>query len=77
MGNLSYGAILLLKRECFRAILINIQLGSNSLDADDPNVIKLTTDSYLLHPDYDPLTLANDIGLVEFRLPITYTGWVD
>ncbi|XP_063913753.1 brachyurin-like [Zophobas morio] len=58
------------------AILINVQLGSNSLDPNDSNLLKLTTDSYLIHPEYDPLTLANDIGLVEFRLPITYTDYI-
>jgi hypothetical protein len=54
--------------------LFTIQLGSNQLDGSDSGTLKLTTDSFVLHPDYNPDTLENDIGLIEFRMPVTFTG---
>ncbi|RZB40523.1 Trypsin domain containing protein, partial [Asbolus verrucosus] len=61
---------------CPFAVLFTIRLGSNSLDSNDPNVIQLSTDSYMVHPDYNPATLENDIGLIQFRMPITFTIYV-
>jgi secreted trypsin-like serine protease len=57
-------------------ILFTIQLGSNQLDGSDSGTLKLTTDSFVLHPDYNPDTLENDIGLIEFRMPVTFTDYV-
>ncbi|RZC40182.1 Trypsin domain containing protein, partial [Asbolus verrucosus] len=57
-------------------LLFTIQLGSNSLEADDPNRLRLATDTYYLHPDYNPDTLENDIGIIKFRSHITYTDYI-
>jgi secreted trypsin-like serine protease len=57
-------------------ILFTVQLGSHKLDGSDSGTLKLTTDSFVLHPDYNPDTLENDIGLIEFRMPITFTDYV-
>ncbi|KAJ3656367.1 hypothetical protein Zmor_015450 [Zophobas morio] len=58
------------------AVTFNIRLGSNNLSANDPNALRVATDIYYLHPDYDPLTLVNDIGMIEFRMSITYTEYI-
>jgi hypothetical protein len=44
------------------------------LNSNDPNVIRLSTDNYFVHPDYDPTTLINDVGLIKLRIAITYNG---
>ncbi|KAJ3656345.1 hypothetical protein Zmor_015429 [Zophobas morio] len=53
------------------AISFTIHLGSVS--RSDPNRLTLSTSEYFLHPDYNPNTLENDIGLIQFRMPIDYT----
>ena len=58
----------------FSANLFTIQLGSNYLSAEDPNRLELATSSYVLHPDFNPNTLENDIGLIQLRIPIEFTG---
>ncbi|RZC38537.1 Trypsin and/or DUF1986 domain containing protein, partial [Asbolus verrucosus] len=57
-------------------ILFTIQLGSNSLTKDDSNRQTLASSSYVLHPDYDPSTLQNDLGLIELRIPIEFTNYI-
>jgi hypothetical protein len=59
-----------------RAILFTIQLGSNSLVADDPNKLQVATSEYVIHPDYNPLTLENDIGLIKLRMPVEYSTYL-
>ncbi|EFA04604.1 brachyurin [Tribolium castaneum] len=58
------------------AVLFTIQLGSNTLQGDDPNRIKVSTSESVIHPNFDPLTLQNDIGLVKLRLPVEYNDYV-
>ncbi|KYB27513.1 Transmembrane protease serine 9-like Protein [Tribolium castaneum] len=58
------------------AVSFTVHLGSNTLDGSDPNLIKLSTDTFVLHPEYDPMTLNNDIGLIKFRMAITYSTYV-
>ncbi|KAJ3632607.1 hypothetical protein MTP99_009604 [Tenebrio molitor] len=58
------------------AILFTIQLGSNSLVADDPNKLQVATSEYVIHPDYNPLTLENDIGLIKLRMPVEYSTYL-
>ncbi|KAJ3656360.1 hypothetical protein Zmor_015443 [Zophobas morio] len=53
-----------------------VQLGSVKLREADPNRLLLSTDIYVVHPDYNPNTLENDIGLIKFRLPITFTDYI-
>ena len=49
-------------------------MGTHKLSGDDASiVIRLGTEHYVLHPDYNPSTLANDIGLIKFRGSITFT----
>jgi secreted trypsin-like serine protease len=56
------------------AILFTIQLGSNKLSGDDAYRVTVATSNYVLHPDYNPLTLENDIGLIELRMPVEFTS---
>jgi hypothetical protein len=57
-------------------VLFVITLGSVTLKGDDPNRLTLSTSEYFLHPDYNPDTLENDLGLIKLRMPITFTGKV-
>jgi hypothetical protein len=56
------------------ATLFTIQLGLSNLKANEPSTLTLATDEYFLHPEFNPNTLENDIGLIKFRMPITFTG---
>jgi secreted trypsin-like serine protease len=56
------------------ATLFTILLGTHKLSGDDSTVQKLATETYFLHPDYNPDTLENDIGLIKLRMPVTITG---
>lgn len=53
-------------------MLFDIRLGSNRLN--DASAVRVATDEYYLHPDYNPDTLENDIGLIKFREPVEFTG---
>jgi hypothetical protein len=54
--------------------LFTLRLGSNSLTANDASLTRVSSDSYFLHPDFNPETLENDVGLIKLRMPITYSG---
>lgn len=56
----------------FSATAFTIYLGSVSLDGDDPNRMILATNDYEIHPEFNPETLENDVGLVKLRMEITY-----
>lgn len=58
----------------FSATLFTINLGSISLNTEDPSRLTVATSEYFLHPDFNPLTLDNDIGLIKLRMPIQFTG---
>ncbi|XP_044266148.1 transmembrane protease serine 2-like [Tribolium madens] len=58
------------------AILFQIFLGSISLKTNDPGQIEVATSNFVLHPEYNPMTLQNDIGLIELRMPITFTDYI-
>jgi hypothetical protein len=54
--------------------MFTIRLGNNKLNTNDDNMLLLSTETYFLHPDYDPITLSNDIGLIRLRMQINFTG---
>jgi secreted trypsin-like serine protease len=60
----------------YRGLSFTIRLGATNLNSNDPNVIRLSTDNYFLHPDYDPTTLINDVGLIKLRIAITYNDYI-
>ncbi|RZC37325.1 brachyurin-like, partial [Asbolus verrucosus] len=60
----------------YGGILFTIQLGSNSLTEDDSNRLILATSNYMVHPNFNPDTTENDIGLIKFRMAIQYTDYI-
>ncbi|EFA04555.2 serine protease H117 [Tribolium castaneum] len=58
------------------AVLFTIYLGAHNLKANDPNVQKFATDTFVLHPNYNLDTLENDIGVIKLRLPVTFTDYI-
>ena len=44
------------------------------MSRDDPNALDLVTKEYVLHPDFDPVTLENDVGLIKLQQTVTFTG---
>ena len=55
-------------------IIFTIKLGSITLNSDDPNRVIVASSEYVLHPDFNPESIENDIGLIKLRLPITLTS---
>ncbi|RZC38661.1 brachyurin-like, partial [Asbolus verrucosus] len=58
------------------AVSFTIQLGSNNLKASDPNRVTAATSNYELHPDFNPDTLENDVGLIKLRQPVMYNEYI-
>ncbi|KAJ3656386.1 hypothetical protein Zmor_015468 [Zophobas morio] len=76
-GNYFCGGTLLTDQwRNFRAELFEIHLGTNTLDGSGPYAVKVSADEYILHPEYDPLTLDNDIGLIWLRLPVEFSDYL-
>ncbi|XP_044267305.1 brachyurin-like [Tribolium madens] len=55
------------------AILFTIQIGSNTLTTTDPERVTLSSSEYVVHPNFDPDRIENDIALIKLRMPVTYT----
>ncbi|RZC37849.1 serine protease, partial [Asbolus verrucosus] len=60
----------------FRAIIVEVHLGSNQLQGTDSNRVVLATDNLVIHPLYNRDTLENDIGLIMFRMTVTLTDYI-
>ncbi|KAJ3656372.1 hypothetical protein Zmor_015455 [Zophobas morio] len=60
----------------YEAVLFTIYLGTINLKDVDANSLRLATDIYVIHPDFNPDTLENDIGLIQLRIPITFTDYI-
>ncbi|KAJ3656387.1 hypothetical protein Zmor_015469 [Zophobas morio] len=59
------------------AILFTIYLGTTKLEEPDSTIVTVSTDTYVLHPGYNPETLDNDIGLIKLRLPVSFSIYLD
>ncbi|XP_064212796.1 brachyurin [Tribolium castaneum] len=71
-GSLYTNQFILTAGQCVDgAILFTIYLGS--ANRSDPNIQTVAASDYILHPDYNPQTLDNDIGLIKLRMPVTFT----
>jgi secreted trypsin-like serine protease len=76
-GTILYSQWIITAGQCVDgALLFTIRVGSNKLNSDDPNALTLATDTYFLHPDYDPTTLSNDIGLIKLRMRLSYNDYI-
>ena len=60
--------------DIFRATLFTIQIGSNKLTEDDTNRVIVATSEYVIHPEFNPTTLENDVGLIKLRIPVEFTS---
>ncbi|KAJ3632588.1 hypothetical protein MTP99_009587 [Tenebrio molitor] len=76
-GTILYSQWIITAGQCVDgALLFTIRVGSNKLNSDDPNALTLATDTYFLHPDYDPTTLSNDIGLIKLRMRLSFNDYI-
>jgi hypothetical protein len=57
----------------FSGILFTVHLGSITLEGPDSYRLTSATSEYVLHPEYNPNTLENDVGLIQLRIPVSYT----
>lgn len=55
-------------------MLFQIFLGSVNIQTDSASQVEVATSEYMLHPEYNPSTFGNDLGLIKLRLPITFNG---
>ena len=49
---------------------VDIMLGATNLDTRGPGSLLMTSFNYILHPGYDPSTLANDLAIVQLPIGI-------
>ncbi|RZB40522.1 brachyurin-like, partial [Asbolus verrucosus] len=62
---------------CVENVLqFRILLGSITLTSPDFNRVTVTANSSVLHPDYDNLTLQNDIGLIHLSQPVLFSDYI-
>ena len=54
--------------------ITTISFGADTLENEDDSRVTVATSTYFLHPDYNPQTLENDIGIIRLRMPITHTS---
>jgi secreted trypsin-like serine protease len=60
----------------YNAVLFTIQLGSVYLNGENGNRQTVATSDYVLHPQFNPDTIENDIGLIKLRMSITFTQYI-
>ncbi|KAJ3656357.1 hypothetical protein Zmor_015440 [Zophobas morio] len=51
----------------YGATSFTIQLGSITLEDEDENRLTLTSTEYVVHPDFNPQTLENDLGFIKLN----------
>lgn len=56
--------------------MFTLHLGSNALKADDPNRVTVGASHSVVHPDYKPSDLENDIGLIRIDTEYKTNGKV-
>jgi secreted trypsin-like serine protease len=54
----------------------SIQLGSHTLSTTDGNRVVLTANTSVLHPDFDSMTLQNDVGLIKLNEPVQLSDYI-
>ena len=50
-----------------------IFLGAHALSMNDPNAIEVSSNQFIIHPEYNPSTLSNDLGLIKLADPIKFS----
>jgi len=52
---------------------VNVLVGIHQLQNYDPDNLALRSTQFTLHPDYNPVKIENDIGLIQLPQKISYT----
>ncbi|RZC35418.1 Trypsin domain containing protein, partial [Asbolus verrucosus] len=60
----------------YGASSFRIDLGSTLLIGDDPDRMPFTTDQYILHEEYNPSTLANDVAVIRLPKLVTFNDYI-
>ncbi|XP_044267253.1 brachyurin-like [Tribolium madens] len=58
------------------AVRFTIQVGSNTLKSADVNRLTLTANTSVLHPDFEELTLKNNVGLIQLEEPVLFSDYI-
>ncbi|XP_052333642.1 tryptase-like [Oncorhynchus keta] len=54
----------------------NISLGQQTLEGINPNEVSRTVAEIIIHPDYNDLTMDNDIALLRLSSPVNFTNYI-
>jgi secreted trypsin-like serine protease len=57
-------------------VRFSVQLGSHTLATNDANRVVLTANTSVLHPDFDSMTLQNDVGLIKLNEPVQFSDYI-
>ena len=57
-------------------LLKGIIFGSNTLDQNSTTTVAAGVDRAVIHPDYNPGTIANDIAVLQLSEPVFWTDFV-
>jgi len=55
---------------------VEVYLGAQDLTADEPDRVGFTSSEFIIHPLYNPGTLANDIALIKLPVTMRYNGTI-
>lgn len=55
------------------ARVFNVLLGAHDRTVAEPSQVDIRTNTYTVHPGWNPNTLANDIALIRLPSPVTFT----
>lgn len=54
---------------------VTIHFGAHNIPpTNDPNVVSVSSNDILIHPEWYPPTLLHDVALVRFSEPIEFNG---
>uniref|UniRef100_A0A3P8SQA5 Si:dkey-32n7.7 n=1 Tax=Amphiprion percula TaxID=161767 RepID=A0A3P8SQA5_AMPPE len=58
------------------SLLLQISLGRQNLQGENPNEVSRTVNKIILHPSYDSDTSDNDIALLRLSSPVQFTDYI-
>ncbi|XP_047214188.1 transmembrane protease serine 9-like isoform X1 [Girardinichthys multiradiatus] len=56
--------------------ILTVYLGRQSQEGPNPNEVNRTVSQIISHPDYNPITLNNDIALLKLSVPVNFTSYI-
>ncbi|KAJ3643195.1 hypothetical protein Zmor_025920 [Zophobas morio] len=60
----------------YNARLYTVHLGSTTLQSADSNRVVLATSTHEIFPNFDPMSLEHDIGLIKLHMPISFNDYI-